>query len=99
TTQTVGVSAARLTDVISFWPGRDQYIDHSTDLAAGRPFTPFRRADLTNTPHALYLAHDTLLALAGKVSLVVGVELAAAGNRELRLKWEYWDGQIWRAFQ
>ena len=99
TEQTVGVSAAKLVEVVSFWPGRDQYIDHSADAIARRPFRAFRRADLINTPHELYLGHDTLLALAGKVTLLVGVELATLGTQQLAHIWEYWDGQVWRAFK
>jgi hypothetical protein len=99
TSDTVGVSAARLAEVVSFWPGRDQYIDHSAAVAAGLPFTPFRKADLTNTPHELYLGHDTLLALTGKTTLIVGVQLSVAGKPGLQLVWEYWDGQVWRTFK
>ena len=95
----VGVSPAKLVEVVSFWPGRDQYIDHSDDAMAGRPFQPFGMADLENTPHQLYFAHNTLLALAGKTTLLVGVELLTPGRPELDLVWEYWDGKVWRQFK
>ena len=90
------VPAARLVEVVSFWPGRDQYIDHSDNAKAGRPFTPFRKADLQDTPHVLYIAHDTLLALSGKTTLILSVELSAPGKPELQIVWEYWDGKRWR---
>jgi hypothetical protein len=99
TTATVGVSAARLVEVVSFWPGRDQYIDHSAAVTAGLPFTAFRMADLQNTPHVLYIGHDTLLALSGRTTLIVGIQLSRAGRPGLQLVWEYWDGQVWRTFK
>ena len=95
----VAVSASKLAEVRSFWPGRDQYIDHSSDLAAGLPFHPFRRSDLLDTPHSLYMAHDQLLALSGKVTLIVDVEFSTHGSDILDLIWEYWDGQVWRTFK
>ena len=99
TESTVAVSSAKLVEVVSFWPGRDQYIDHSADLAAKQPTRLFRKADLINTPHALYLAHDRLLALTGKVALNVGIEFLTPGSPALSLVWEYWDGKVWRAFK
>jgi hypothetical protein len=99
TKETVGVSAARLVEVVSFWPGRDQYIDHSAAVQAGQPFTPFRKADLQNTPHEFYLGHDTLLALAGKTTLIIGIQLSVPGLPALPLVWEYWDGKAWRTFK
>lgn len=99
TEEAVAVSSAKLVEVFSFWPGRDQYIDHSADHAAGRPFHPFRKADLVDTPHAMYIAHDGLLALSGKVTLRVGVEFLTPGSPALSLVWEYWDGKVWRAFK
>src|SRR5229473_8566218 len=34
TEQDIGVSAAKLTEVFSLWPGRDEYIDHSAAFQA-----------------------------------------------------------------
>lgn len=99
TEEAVALSSAKLAEVFSFWPGRDQYIDHSPDLAAGRPFHPFRKSELLDTPHALYIAHDRLLALSGKVTLIVGVEFLTPGSPPLSLVWEYWDGKVWRTFK
>jgi hypothetical protein len=99
TESTVAVSSARLAEVVSFWPGRDQYIDHSAALASAQEFHPFRKSELVDTPHALYLAHDRLLALTGKVSLSVGIEFLTQGNSPLSIVWEYWDGKVWRAFK
>src|SRR5690242_4440105 len=67
TEQAVGVMQANLAQMVSLWPGRDQYLDHSALLAAAQPVTLFDHLQLQPTPHILYLAHDTLLALTGSV--------------------------------
>ncbi len=95
----LGLSAARLLEAVSLWPGRDQYIDHSTALLAAEPFRPFHREELEDTPHLLYLAHDTLLALAGSARVEVEFELSQPGSEQLDVDWEYWDGDVWRTFQ
>lgn len=99
TERRVGLSPAKLLEVYSLWPGRDAYIDHSAAVAAGQPFTAFRRKDLQNTPHHIYLAHDTLLALAGEVRLHLHFELTQASSEHLNIRWEYWDGKVWRPFK
>jgi Baseplate J-like protein len=93
-----GLSTAKLQQVFSFWPGRDQYIDHSDASQAGQPFQLFLKSALQNGPHALYLGHDTLLALAGTSQVLVHCELTVPGTAPLDIVWEYWDGQIWREF-
>ncbi len=98
TEQAAGLAAARLRSVVSLWPGRDQAIDHGADLAAGRPLVPWDPAALADTPHALYIAHDTLLAFSGQTHLAVELELATAANQALDVVWEYWDGAVWRGF-
>jgi hypothetical protein len=97
TERAIALASAKLTDVITLWPGRDAYATHSADAATGRPFTLFE--PLEPVPHALYLAHDTLLALTGKSTVEVRLELATRGAAPLDLAWEYWDGVIWRAFK
>lgn len=99
TVQGIGLSPARLQRLVSLWPGRDQYIDHGAAFAEGKVVRPFLKSDLKDTPHVLYLAHDTLLALAGKVQLDVELELSQSGNEPLDLVWEYWDGKVWRGFR
>ena len=98
TERAAGLAAAKLTQVVSLWPGRDQWLDHSADRAAGRPFKLFDKQLLADTPHALYLAHDRLLALKGKVRVEVRIELAEPSSVPLTLLWEYWDGAVWRGF-
>jgi Baseplate J-like protein len=98
TESSTGLTGAKLKEVVSLWPGRDQYIDHSADFLAGSSFQPFLRQKLDDTPHHLYLAHDTLLALSGKCKLVVEFELSTPGSEFLELIWEYWDGALWRGF-
>ncbi|NLX10726.1 MAG: putative baseplate assembly protein, partial [Chloroflexi bacterium] len=96
TEQAAGLMAAQLVEVVSLWPGRDQYIDHSAAHAEGLPFQPWRKKYLENTPHTLYIAHDTLLALSGAASLDVELELVTPSSEHLSILWEYWDGQVWR---
>jgi|GEM_PF-743409 len=99
TERSAGLSTAQLTQVVSLWPGRDQYIDHSSALLAGQPFQLFNKSQLQYTPHILYLAHDKILALAGKVTLDVEFELSLPSAEPLDTLWEYWDGQVWRGFK
>ena len=94
-----GVSGAVLKQVFSLWPGRDQYIDHSAAVGGLLPFEPFKKSLLEDTPHVLYLAHDTLLALAGKSELDVEIELTTPSSETLDISWDYWDGKVWRGFK
>ena len=99
TERSTGVAVAALRDVLSLWPGRDQYLDHSADLATGNPFVAFDTRALQDTPHELYIAHDTLLALSGQAFVTVSFELATASSVALPIRWEYWDGGVWRPFK
>ena len=99
TESALGIAAAKLTQVVSLWPGRDEYIDHTAVLSQGLPLTLFDSRSLQPTPHVLYLAHKTLLALAGKSSVGLEVTLAENGSDKLEVAWEYWDGKVWRGFQ
>lgn len=99
TEEATGVMPGRLAQVVSLWPGRDSYIDHSADHLAKRPFQLFSRRLLEPTPHYIFLAHDTLLALAGNVELGVEFEITQPSGEELDVRWEYWDGQVWRGFR
>ena len=94
----LGVMAGGLAQVFSLWAGRDKYIDHSADIAAGRPVTLFDRRALATALHALYLSHSVLLKLSGNVQLGLDVQLAQDGSEVLQISWEYWDGQVWREF-
>jgi hypothetical protein len=98
TERSLGLAAARLAEVVSLWPGRDGWIDLSTAVAAEQPFHLFRRADLADTPHALYLAHDALFALTGESRVAVTFDLATPSSDWLDIRWEYWDGEVWRQF-
>lgn len=98
TERTTGLAVAKLKEVVSLWPGRDQYIDHSAAFLAEQTFQPFKKRLLQDTPHHLYLAHDTLLALAGKSSVDVIFELTTVSSEHLDSLWEYWDGNVWREF-
>lgn len=93
----IALAAAHLAEVVTVWPGRGGYADHSVAAIGGQPFTLF--SPLQPIPHALYLSHDALFALAGHATLEVQFELSALGSAPLSLAWEYWDGQDWRAFK
>lgn len=99
TERNTGLAAAKLKSVVSLWPGRDEYLDHTAAFLAGQSFQPFKKAQLVETPHTLYLAHDLLLALAGKSTVTVEFELTTLSSEHLDLVWEYWDGKDWRGFR
>ena len=71
---------------------RDEYADHTAEWAGRRPFTLFENR--RPVPHEFYIAHDTLLAFAGKSTVEIEFELSTPGNESLAIKWEYWDGQV-----
>ncbi|GGN58768.1 hypothetical protein GCM10010112_12810 [Actinoplanes lobatus] len=96
--RTTGLTGARLAEVRSLWPGRDQSIDHMPAITAGQPFQPWRPADLQDQPHHLYLAHSSLLALTGQSHVAVDLELSQGSSEPLDTVWEYWDGVVWRPF-
>src|SRR5436309_909422 len=64
TEKKIGLAVARLVEVVSLWPGRDAYADHSAPYGRGTPFTLFK--GLQPVRHEFYLAHETLFALAGQ---------------------------------
>ena len=94
----VGLTAGKLVQVFSLWPGRDEYIDHSADFLNTRPFTFFDRDLLGNTDHIVYLSHPVLLNLSGNVVLAVEFQLLHPAGEQLQILWEFWDGKIWRQF-
>jgi uncharacterized phage protein gp47/JayE len=94
----VGLTAGKLVQVFSLWPGRDEYIDHSADFLAGRTLKLFEAEAMTTAPHQLYLSHPVLLNLSGNVVLSVEFQLLHPAVDALEIVWEYWDGQVWRGF-
>jgi hypothetical protein len=99
TERATGLASAKLKEVVSLWPGRDAYIDHSADFLAGSSFQPFQKRSLNETPHHLYIGHASLLGLAGEVHVQVVFELRTDGSEHLEIIWEYWDGKVWRQFK
>ncbi len=95
----IGVTSAKLQQIVSLWPGRDQHLDHTELFLAAQPIQLFRKPLLQDTPHALYLAHDALLALAGSATVQVEFELTQTSSERLSLLWQYWDGAVWRSFK
>jgi uncharacterized phage protein gp47/JayE len=99
TENALGITTARLQEVVSVWPDQDRFIDHTTALQASQPLHLFNQAQLQPAPHAFYLAHDTLLALAGLATLELKIELAQTTPKPLAVSWEYWNGETWKPFQ
>jgi hypothetical protein len=99
TEESSGLAAAKLRQLVSLWPGRDLYLDHGVALLANEAFQLFERRGLQPTPHHIYLAHDTLLALAGASRVDVEFELTVPSSEHLDIIWEYWDGKLWRQFR
>lgn len=99
TERAVGLAAGKLQQVVTLWPGRDQYLDHSAALAAGESVQLFRKPLLQDTPHAIYVAHDTLLRIAGTAIIEVEFELTQPSGEPLSVLWQYWDGEVWRSFK
>lgn len=98
TERAVGVTAGKIVQIVSLWPGRDEYIDHSAAFLRGEPVEPFAARLREPTPHLLYLSHPVLLALSGMVRLSVEFELQHGATTPLDMVWEYWDGATWRGF-
>lgn len=94
-----GIMAGKLVQVFSLLAERDEYVDHSADALAGRPFTIFDPNRRQPLPHHLYLQHSTLLNLNGNVELAVEVQFSQPASKPLDMLWEYWDGKVWRGFQ
>jgi Baseplate J-like protein len=97
TERPIAIVTARLAEVVTLWPGKDAYADHSAAALGGQPFTLFEQ--LQPIPHELYLAHDVHFALSGPSTVNVQFELSSPASRPLELEWEYWDGEVWRAFK
>jgi hypothetical protein len=96
--RSTGLASAKLVELRSLWPGRDQSIDHWPAASAGLPFQLWRLSELEDQPHHFYIAHPTLLALAGQSHLVVLLEMSQGSSKPLDAVWEYWDGEGWRPF-
>ena len=94
----VGLTAGKLVQVFSLWPGRDEYINHSADFLQGKGLTFFDPDFLINTEHIVYLSHPVLLNLSGNVILAVEFQLLHPAIEPLQVSWEYWDGKVWREF-
>ena len=97
TESSVALTAARIAQVATVWPGKDAYADHTADAVGGRPFTLWQ--PLLPIAHELYLAHALQLALAGQAVVEIDLELAPGGSAPLPISWQYWDGDVWRDFK
>jgi hypothetical protein len=95
TTQTIRLLRARLAALYSLNPEADEVADHSALLHEG--FTLFDQWQPVE--HALYLGHDSLLALAGvadiRLSFALGSFDPATAKRGLEIAWEYLSQDGW----
>jgi uncharacterized phage protein gp47/JayE len=98
TERAIGAMTGRITQLFSLRPGRDEYIDHSEKFLAGQPVRLFARPDLERVEHDIYIAHDPLLALSGEVDLRLHFELHQPSSEHLSVRWQFWNGTVWRDF-
>ncbi|HSA51015.1 MAG TPA: hypothetical protein VLH10_13045 [Yinghuangia sp.] len=92
----VALAGAPLVEVWSLDPGADALVDHSADTLARRPVTLF--TGLHPAVRELFVAHETLLAFAGRATVEVAVTLATPASPALHMTWTWWDGTAWRPF-
>jgi hypothetical protein len=97
TEKPIALAQARLAEVVTVRPDRDEYSDHTAAALGGRPFTLWDNLQLV--AHELYLAHDLHFALAGESSVELEFLLVPPGTETLDLEWSWWDGKTWRAFK
>ena len=95
TERAIALAQARLAEVVTVWPGRDQSADHTAAVLGGRPFTLW--APLAPVPHELYAGHDLHLALSGAASVDLEIDLARGASEQLLVTWSYFDGDAWRS--
>ena len=56
TERALGLAGAQLKQVVSLWPGRDQYLDHSADYIAGKPVESSKKSSARrDTTNAIYI--------------------------------------------
>jgi hypothetical protein len=96
TEKNIALAASPLAELVSVWPGKDSYVDHTADMLAGNPFTLFEQ--LKPIPHEFYFAHDMYLALAGETTLHLEFTLTRPSSEPIKLRFTYWDGEVWRDF-
>jgi predicted phage baseplate assembly protein len=95
TERAIGLAEARLSEVVTVWPGRDAYADHSAAAIGGSEFVLWDQ--LVPVAHELYVGHDLHLALTGAAGVDLEIALARGGSEGLAIEWSYWDGDGWRS--
>src|SRR5260370_20928494 len=96
TENAIAIAAAKLVEVVSLWPARDEFVDHSSALEGGRAFTLFHQG--VPLRHELYLSHPVLLAFAGATTVEVEFELSTSGSVPVSCHWERVYAQPGRPF-
>jgi hypothetical protein len=91
TERNVTLARAKLAALYSVDPGADRYADHATGLASG--FALFE--DMVLTPHHLYVGHDTLFKLGGRISLIFSFIFEHAAREPVGIVWEYFTDAGW----
>ncbi|HEV7607371.1 MAG TPA: putative baseplate assembly protein [Steroidobacteraceae bacterium] len=91
TERSVTLARTALACLYSVEPGSDRFADHSARLTQG--FALFDGMRLT--PHHLYLGHDTLFKLGGRISLILSFVLADSARTPMTLQWEYLTDGGW----
>ena len=97
TEHAVAVTASRLAEVRSVVVAADTVGDHSVEAVGQRPFTLFSAQ--RSTERCLYIGHDHLLAIRGRATISIEVELAQDARVPLTVEWSVWDGSTWRIYQ
>lgn len=90
----IALASANLVEVRAVYPAADSWADYSAAATAGNPFTLFR--SLTPIGHHIYLAHNTLLWLAGSSTVTIQFKLHDNGGVPLAIEWSFWNGEIWQ---
>jgi hypothetical protein len=92
----IGLSASPLAEVWSVVPHRDATTSHSAEVTGGRRIRLF--VDDQPVERVLYVGHPTLLALVGRASVELEIELLERSTVKLDITWSTWDGTRWREF-
>jgi uncharacterized phage protein gp47/JayE len=95
TEQSITLCRAKVAVLYSVDPSQDRFADHSASLTTG--FSLFE--GLGPAEHAIYLGHDQLFAIAGSVTILLGMTLDTPAGTPLDTTWEYLSDRGWLPFE